>query len=43
MDLHRLLLEPNQNPLFFDFALEKTPTSRAKNAREMGHPILFCL
>lgn len=22
----------------FDFALSKTPTSRAKNAREMGHP-----
>jgi hypothetical protein len=22
----------------FDFALSKIPTSRAKNAREMGHP-----
>jgi hypothetical protein len=28
----------NQSPHPFGFALSKIPTSRAKNAREMGHP-----
>jgi hypothetical protein len=27
----------------FDFALSKIPTSRAKNAREMGHPDLILM
>jgi hypothetical protein len=35
------VLMKSQNPHPFDFVQSKIPTSRAKNAREMGHPCVF--